>query len=493
MIGALPAVHLGARPLVTHGVASGDVEASSAIIWSRCDQAARMIVEWSEDESFRARQRRVGPVTGPESDHTAKILLRDLPTGRRIFYRVCFEDRQGVAGDWEAGSLVTAGTTTAPGSEVHFVWSGDTCGQGYGIDEGRGGMRTYQSMLAQDPQFFVHSGDTIYADNLLAAEMRLPDGTLWKNRVTEEKSKVAETLGEFRGNYRYNLLDAHVRRFNARVPMFAQWDDHEVLNNWYPGEVLPVSAGYRVRDANLLAARSRQAFFEYMPIRNHPERQIYRRIRRGPLCEVFFLDLRSYRGPNSPNRQPVSGPETDYLGRTQLDWLKESIAASTATWKFVCSDMPLGLLVRDGAEAFENGANGDGVPLGRELEIASLLRHLRDHRVRNVVWLTADVHYCASHFYDPAQAQFSEFDGFWEFVSGPLHAGTFGPGTLDNTFGPQVRFSSRKPGQAVSGPWSTEQFFGSVRIAPVTQVATVTHLNRDGQRLWSVDLEPVRA
>ena len=492
-IGAMPAVHLGARPLVTHGVASGDVEASSAVIWSRCDQAARMIVEWSEDESFRTRQRRVGPVTGPESDHTAKMLLRDLPTGRRIFYRVCFEDRQGVAGDWEAGSLVTAGTTAGSGSEVHFVWSGDTCGQGYGIDEGRGGMRTYQAMLAQDPQFFVHSGDAIYADNSLATEMQLPDGTLWKNRVTEEKSKVAETLGEFRGNYRYNLLDAHVRRFNARVPMFAQWDDHEVLNNWYPGELLPVSAGYRVRDVNLLAARSRQAFFEYLPIRNHPERQIHRRIRRGPLCELFFLDLRSYRGPNSANRQPISGPETDYLGRTQLDWLKESIAASTATWKFVCSDMPLGLLVRDGADAFENGANGDGIPLGRELEVASLLRHLRDHRVRNVVWLTADVHYCASHFYDPAQAQFTEFDGFWEFVSGPLHAGTFGPGILDNTFGPQVRFSSRQPGQAVSGPWSTEQFFGSVRIAPETRVATVSHFNRDGKRLWSVNLEPARA
>jgi alkaline phosphatase D len=113
--------------------------------------------------------------------------------------------------------------------------------------------------------------------------------------------------------------------------------------------------------------------------------------------------------------------------------------------------------------------------------------------VRNVVWLTADVHYCASHFYDPAQAQFTEFDGFWEFVSGPLHAGTFGPGILDNTFGPQVRFSSRQPGQAISGPWSTEQFFGSVRIAPETRVATVSHFNRDGKRLWSVNLEPARA
>jgi alkaline phosphatase D len=61
--------------------------------------------------------------------------------------------------------------------------------------------------------------------------------------------------------------------------------------------------------------------------------------------------------------------------------------------------------------------------------------------VRNVVWLTADVHYTVAHFYDPEMAAFSDFDPFWEFVTGPLHAGTFGPNALDATFGPQVVFS----------------------------------------------------
>lgn len=78
--------------------------------------------------------------------------------------------------------------------------------------------------------------------------------------------------------------------------------------------------------------------------------------------------------------------------------------------------------------------------LGRELEIAELLRHLKLHRVRNVVWITADVYYCAAHHYDPGRAKFTAFDPFWEFVAGPLHAGTFGPGKLDPTFGPEARF-----------------------------------------------------
>ena len=94
--------------------------------------------------------------------------------------------------------------------------------------------------------------------------------------------------------------------------------------------------------------------------------------------------------------------------------------------------MPIGLNVGDGAGAdgkprWEAVANGEpGAPKGRELEFAELLRHLKRERVRNVVWLTADVHYCAAHWYEPNQAAFSDFDGFWEFVAGPLNAAWFG-------------------------------------------------------------------
>ena len=91
---------------------------------------------------------------------------------------------------------------------------------------------------------------------------------------------------------------------------------------------------------------------------------------------------------------------------------------------------------------FEAFANGDGgPPLGRELEIADLLRFIRDRRIRNVVWITGDVHYCAAHHYHPTRAKFTEFHPFWEFVAGPLHAGTFGPNTLDPTFGPEAKFN----------------------------------------------------
>jgi alkaline phosphatase D len=60
--------------------------------------------------------------------------------------------------------------------------------------------------------------------------------------------------------------------------------------------------------------------------------------------------------------------------------------------------------------------------------------------VTNVVWITADVHYTAAHHYDPSRAATHDFDDFWEFVAGPIHAGTFGPNPLDPTFGPEQKF-----------------------------------------------------
>ena len=91
-------------------------------------------------------------------------------------------------------------------------------GQGWGINPELGGLRTYETMLRHEPDVFVNSGDMIYADGPLLPEVPLADGRIWKNLVTPAKSKVAETLQEFRGNYAYNLLDEHMRRFNAAVP-----------------------------------------------------------------------------------------------------------------------------------------------------------------------------------------------------------------------------------------------------------------------------------
>lgn len=481
------------RPAAAWGAAVGDVTAERAIVWSRTDRPARLVVEYATTGSFADARRVVGPALLEEGGFTGRVDLVDLPPGQRISYRVRFQDLS----DLRAWSEPVAGSFLTPPrgrGEVTFAWGADTVGQGWGIDVARGGLRIYETMRRAGPHVFVHCGDTVYADQPVLPEVALEDGTLWRNLVTPAKSKVAETLEEFRGQYLYNLLDESLRRFNAEVPQVVLWDDHEVRNNWFPTQVLD-DPRYAVRSVALLAARAKKAFLEHQPIRlscEDPER-IYRSLPYGPSLEVFALDLRSDRGPNTHNRQESPDAETAILGPRQLAWLEERLRASRATWKVVACDMPLGLVVPDGPGRFEAVAGGDGPPRGRELEIAGLLRFLRDERVRNVVWLTGDVHYAAAHHYDPARARFKDFHPFWEFVAGPLHAGTFGPAALDDTFGPEVRFLGIPAGMKPNRPPSEGlQFFGLGKIDGRTEVLTVSFHNLAGEAIYRVALEPER-
>jgi alkaline phosphatase D len=494
---AFPAIAVSGRPLITHGVQTGDVTADGAILWSRADRPARMRVEVAATEAFRNARTLSGPAALEDGDFTAKLRLTGLPPGEEVFYRVSFV---GLDSDRAVSEPVVGRLRTAPAlgqrtrRDVSFVWTGDTAGQGWGINDAWGGMRGYEAMRHTRPDFFLNSGDLIYADGPITAEVKLADGTLWKNRVTDAKSKVAETLAEFRGCYQYNLLDENFRRFLAEVPMLAQWDDHETRNNWFPGQILDDSR-YSVKSVDLLAARASRAFRDYVPLSDFPEEpgRVYRKVAYGPLLDVFLLDMRTYRAANSPNAQEEPGPDTALLGPAQLAWLKREMDASRAAWKVIAADMPLGLVVGDGPTRFEAVANGDnGPPRGREWEIADLLAFLKKKDIRNTVWLTADVHYTAAHHYDPARARFTDFLPFWEFVSGPIHAGTFGPNALDATFGPQVRFV-RDTGKTPNRPPSDGlQFFGHVKIAADTRVLTVTLKDIAERSLFTIDLPAAR-
>ncbi|RPI56725.1 MAG: alkaline phosphatase [Acidobacteria bacterium] len=481
------------RPGIPYGVASGDVTRERAIIWSRTDRPARMLVEWSTTESFQNVRRVRGPATDESAGYTARVDVPGLPRGQRIFYRVRFEDLR----DARNVSVPADGSfLTAPASprDVTLAWSADTVGQGWGINKEFGGLRMYDTIRRARPDMFIHCGDTIYADSPVPPEIRLPDGRVWRNVTTPEKSKVAETVDEFRGNYVYNLLDDNVRRFNAELPQFWLWDDHEVKNNWFPGMSLEADDRYVEKDSRVLAANARRAFLEYSPMRRAPGPlpPIYRACSYGPLVDIFALDLRTYRAPNSANRQPAPGADTVHAGAQQIVWLERALQSSTALWKVIASDLPIGLVVRDGETAFEAIANADGgPPLGRELEIADVLRFIRRQRIRNVVWVTGDVHYAAAHHYDPERARFKDFDPFWEFVAGPLHAGTFGPAALDDTFGPELRFSSVPPGMAPNRPPSDGlQFFGLIRISGQSRAMTVELRNLAGEVLYTVELDP---
>ncbi len=116
------------------------------------------------------------------------------------------------------------------------------------------------------------------------------------------------------------------------------------------------------------------------------------------------------------------------------------------------------------ARSWKAIANGDGPVLGRELEIAELLRFIKREDIVNTVWLTADVHYCAAHYYDPNKALFQDFEPFWEFVAGPLNAGSVRAERAGQHLR-AARWCSRSiPPSANTSPAGGFQFFGQVDI-----------------------------
>ncbi len=471
-----PAI-LSAQPSITHGVQSGDPDGDRALVWARCSEDARMLVEWDTTDRFANPRRVAGPTVSGDTDRCGIAALAGLPAAQTIFYRIKFErevDRGASA--WATGRLRTPRT-----DRVRVAWSGDTCGQGYGRNPDWGGLRGFSAIKNADPDVFVNSGDLMYADSPLLAERKLPDGRVWKNITNERVGRPAQELDDFRARYAYNFEDDHMRGCAAEVPVIAQWDDHEVRNDWYPTQRLGDSR-YRVKEIDQLAAMSKRALFEWNPI---PRGSVHRVVHYGPLLDVFVLDCRTFRTPNSRDMS-----DSDRMfGAPQVDWMLAELRRSTARWKLIACDQPLSLLIAGGDHVEGFAQNDPGPPLGREREVANLLAELQRAKIKNTVWVTADVHYAAAHHFDPVRAVGGiTYDPFWEFIAGPIHAGNFGPNILDPSLGCEVKFQWGMPNpiDADVGPWDGFQSFGMLDVSRDGLVVTLRDI--EGHDKFRVEL-----
>ena len=209
-----------------------------------------------------------------------------------------------------------------------------------------------------------------------------------------------------------------------------------------------------------------------------------------------MIDMRSYRGPNSHNRQAVRRRASRFLGPQQAAWLHAELKKSEATWKVIASDMPIGLKVGDGKDA-EGRARWEAWPTVTARRSAASSRSRNCCRSSSA---SASATRCGSPptcttplriYYHPNRAQFQDFDPFWEFVSGPLNAGSFGPNDLDNTFGPEGEVREGAARRA-SEPASDGRIAVLRRSADRWQDAALTVHLRDleGRSLWSTTLAP---
>ncbi len=500
---------------ITHGIASGDVTTTSAVIWARASRGARMAVEYSPVTAASwPPLRQSGPLVDAARDFTGKVVLEGLTPDARYVYWVRF------IAPGDGGEVVseTGQFKTAPADDMvrplTLVWWGDIGGQSYCRDPERG-YALFAQMARLAPDFAIANGDSIYADSPCPPVTTLtdhprnvlsPDPETAAHQLisaTDPRWKSAsEVLAAFRAKWKYNLEDDVYRRFRAQTPHLYQWDDHEVINDWSPGEenIGTIRGVSDARPMSALIGPGRTSFFDYTPIRPDAQGRIYRSFRFGKLAEIFLLDDRSYRDDNmvpdgtgkavevrlrNGERRRLEGKEKTMLGTTQREWLLKGLRDAEArgvVWKIISTDDPLSSVtgsyelfspegpmtplytIRDGwAAGVRLTADRDGNqgnPLGSESELRGILTAIKAAGVKNIVWLATDVHYGRLLRYEPA----SDLNGliFHEFIAGPTSAISLLPSPLSRTFAPIELFArGRRPDPARPSFFN----FGVLRIA----------------------------
>ena len=400
--------------LLPQGVAVGDVNSRRALLWLRTDGAAVVRVEWVPlplGEPVSKSATVVAPVsrtallkTSAETDYTLNVPLEGLTPSTRYRYHILVSPAGSSAPQLSEMPTATGEFVTLPDERtsvaVSFAWSGDL-GSGGRCRRGVDGYPIFNVIHRYNPDFFLFLGDTIYGDHFCPVPPNEP-GADFK----------ATTLDAYRLRHRYQRGAASLRRFLAGTPVYVVWDDHEVRNNFAGPYDEQMPAG-------------RQAFREYWPISSPLEdlHRLYRTVRYGADLELFILDVRQHR---SRNMDRDSASKT-MLGAEQLAWLLNGLQTSTATWKVIATPVPLSIpkggdRTTPGNDGWAGGPDGTGFERERQVVVDTIL----SRKIKNVVFLSGDVHWVQANAYDPNQDGIIDFH---EYIAGPLSAppGRFAP------------------------------------------------------------------
>lgn len=266
----------------------GAVAGTSGLVRAKISSGSEeKVSEWTEVDS--------------SDDYTAKFSFENLKEGQA--YDLELEARTDLSGP----STVTQGSfRTAPvpdkAKPVSLVTS--SCQYFWSYDDEKRGFKSYDSMRALNPDFFIQTGDYIYYDK---------PGPLAKNRAE--------------ARHKWHAMDSRpsLRDLYQNVPMYMLKDDHDLLKN----DVYPTSSPY----GELTFEDGLKLWYENVPLREQP----YYTIRWGKDLEVWVVEGREYRSENSME----DGPEKTIWGEEQKSWLKRTMEKSNASFKILFSATPV--------------------------------------------------------------------------------------------------------------------------------------------------------
>jgi alkaline phosphatase D len=373
-----------------HGVASGDPMEDRVIIWTRVTPEEMnnepVDVNWfvAADIEMNTIIQSGTFTTGAERDYTVKVDVTGLESGTTYYYVFSVENQFSLIGK-------TKTTPTADQSD-HLRFGIVSCSNfqaGY--------FNTYKRISERnDLDAVIHLGDYIYeyADGVYG------DEELFDNRPLEPATEIV-TLEDYRTRYSTYRLDTALARVHQQHPFIVVWDDHESANDAYV-------EGAENHDDETQGnwedrkAASKQAYFEWLPIRENQDQSVYRKIRYGNLMDLIMLDTRLE--GREEQILDVTAPalydtNRTLLGAEQKAWFLEQLSTSEAKWKVVGQQVIFSELNVGWAALLDESATFEGFESlfldiwdGYPAERAQIIEFIEQNEINNTVILTGDFH-----------------------------------------------------------------------------------------------------
>lgn len=370
----------------TLGVASGDPQASSVVLWTRLAldplngggmPAAPIDVSWvvASDDKLTRVVRRGTSTARPEWAHAVQVEVDGLDPDRWYWYQ--FRTGGHVSATGRTRTLPRAGAAAA---RLRFAFC--SC-QHYEA----GFFTAYRHLAGDDVDLVFHLGDYIYE----GAASTQP------NRPRLHIGPEITTLEHYRNRYAQYRTDPDLQAAHAAFPWIVTWDDHEVENN-YAGDI---SEANEPREQFLTRrAAAYRAYYEHMPLRRSsmpegPSLRLYRQFAYGNLASFFVLDTRQYRTDQpcgdrlSPPCDATVDPKATLLGRDQASWLFDGLDRSRAQWHVIPQQVMLANLDQAAGEPRTYYPDHWA---GYEAERVRVMEFLATRRPANPVVLTGDIH-----------------------------------------------------------------------------------------------------